>query len=877
MSPTDEKPPVAWHAATPEAVAGNLQVDPLTGLSAAEAARRLALYGANRLPEARRRSVARMLLDQFSDFMILVLIAAALISGLIGEAADTIAIVVIVLLNAVIGFVQEYRAERAMSALRKMAAPTARVRRDGVTQVIPADQVVPGDVVLLEAGGIVPGDLRLIEVAQLQVAEAVLTGESQAVDKLVAALPEATAALGDRLNLAYKGTVVKRGRGCGLAVATGLDSELGKIAQLLADEGDLLTPLQRRLARFGKRLAWAVLAICLVMLLAGLWRGEPPLLMFLTAVSLAVAAIPEALPAVVTISLAIGARRMVRQNSLVRRLPAVETLGSVTVICSDKTGTLTENRMRAESFFVSGRQHSRLSEDEPAQLLARALALNNDAELASSGAHSGDPTEIALLEAARQAGCAQAELAAEQPRVAEIPFDAERRRLLTVHRLGKGYIAYLKGAAEAVLPLCSLQQGGDGPEPFAAAEVVAASEAMALAGLRVLAVACRRVDALPEGLLDLEQNMLFLGLVGLMDPPRAEAMQAVAECRSAGIVPVMITGDHPATARAIAMRLGIVEADGTIMSGAQLAALSDDEFAACIKQVRVFARMDPLQKIRIVQALQADGEFVAMTGDGVNDAPALKRADIGIAMGMGGTDVAREASHMVLLDDNFATIVLAVREGRRIFDNIRKFIKYAMTGNSGEIWTIFLAPFLGLPIPLLPIHILWINLVTDGLPGLALASEPAERHIMRRPPRRPAESVFAHGMWQHIVWVGLGMGCVCLLLQAWAFQTASAHWQSMVFTVLTLSQLGHVLAIRSERESFFSLGATSNPQLLAAVMFTVVLQMATIYVPALNPVFKTEALTPAELVLCLALSSVVFFAVEIEKWLIRRDLIYQEG
>ncbi|MCX7176926.1 MAG: cation-translocating P-type ATPase [Proteobacteria bacterium] len=877
MSPKDENPALVWHAATPEEVAENLQVDPAIGLSTAEAARQLALLGANSLPEAQGRGVIRMLVDQFSDFMILVLIAAAVISGLIGEPADTLAIVVIVLLNAVIGFAQDYRAERAMSALRKMAAPTARVRRDGLTQVVPAEQLVPGDVVLLEAGAIVPCDLRLIEVARLQVAEAVLTGESQAVDKSVAVLPEAAAALGDRLNLAYKGTLVTRGRGCGLAIATGLQSELGKIAQLLAGEGEIATPLQRRLARFGKRLAWAVLAICLVMLVAGLLRGEAPVLMFLTAVSLAVAAIPEALPAVVTISLALGARRMVRQNALVRRLPAVETLGSVTVICSDKTGTLTENRMRAESFFVAGRQHSQLPDDESARLLAQALVLNNDAELAANGAHSGDPTEIALLEAAEQAGCSTAQLAAEQARVAEIPFDAERRRLLTAHRLDQGHIVYLKGAPEAVLPLCSLQQGRDGLEQLAAEEILAMAEDMAAAGLRVLAVASRRIEALPEDLSGLERDMLFLGLVGLMDPPRAEAMRAVAECKSAGIVPVMITGDHPATARAIALRLGIVEADGAIMSGAQLAVLSDEAFAACVKQVRVFARMDPAQKIRIVLALQAAGEFVAMTGDGVNDAPALRRADIGIAMGKGGTDVAREAAHMVLLDDNFATIVLAVREGRRIFDNIRKFIKYAMTGNSGEIWTIFLAPFLGLPIPLLPIHILWINLVTDGLPGLALAGEPAERNIMKRPPRRPTESVFAHGMWQHIVWVGLSMGAVCLSLQAWAYHTGSAHWQTMVFTVLTLSQLGHVLAIRSERESFFSLGATSNPLLLGVVIFTILLQLATIYVPALNPVFKTEALAPAELILCLALSSVVFFAVEIEKWLIRRGSIYREA
>ena len=866
----------AWHTLTPEAVAENLRVAPPRGLSAAEAAQRLALHGANRLPEARRRSLIRMLVDQFSDFMILVLIAAAVISGVIGEPADAIAIAVIVLLNAVIGFVQEYRAEQAISALRKMAAPTARVRRDGALQVIPAEQLVPGDVVLLEAGSIVPCDLRLIEVAQLQVAEAVLTGESQAVDKSVVALPEGAAALGDRLNLAYKGTMVTRGRGGGLAIATGLNSELGKIAQLLADEADITTPLQRRLARFGSRLAWAVLAICLVMLLAGLWRGEAPVLMFLTAVSLAVAAIPEALPAVVTISLALGARRMVRQNALVRRLAAVETLGSVTVICSDKTGTLTENRMRAESFFVGGERRSRLSDDEPAQLLAHAIALNNDAELATSGAHSGDPTEIALLEAAELAGYSKTRLAAEQARVAEIPFDAERRRLLTVHRVEQGHIAYLKGAPETVLPLCSLQQGRAGPERFAADKVLAVAEDMAAAGLRVLAVARRRIEALPEDLSGLERDMLFLGLVGLMDPPRAEAMQAVAECKTAGIVPVMITGDHPATARAIALRLGMVESDGVIMSGAQLAALSDAEFAACVKQVRVFARMDPAQKIRIVQALQADGEFVAMTGDGVNDAPALKRADIGIAMGKGGTDVAREAADMVLLDDNFATIVLAVREGRRVFDNIRKFIRYSMTGNASKVLLIMLAPFLGLPIPLLPTQILWINLVTDGLPGLALAAEPAERHIMQRPPRRPAESMFAHGMWQQIIWAGLCLGAICTLLQAWAFQSGSTKWQTMVFTVLPLSQLWYVLAIRSEKEAFFSRGAASNPQLFAVVIVTVLMHLATIYVPALNPVFHTEALSLKELALCLALSSIMFVAVEIEKWLIRRGLIYRD-
>jgi Ca2+-transporting ATPase len=428
-----------------------------------------------------------------------------------------------------------------------------------------------------------------------------------------------------------------------------------------------------------------------------------------------------------------------------------------------------------------------------------------------------------------------------------------------------------------VLDRCSRRLTAHGLEPFDDAAALAQAERLAARGLRVLAFAERRLDNLPADIAEAENGLTFLGLVGLMDPPREEAAQAVDECQTAGIVPVMITGDHPATARAIAERLGILDNGGRVVTGVELAALSDSEFAAQVRDIRVYARVDPEQKIRIVKTLQASGEFAAMTGDGVNDAPALKRADIGVAMGKGGTDVAREAAHMVLLDDNFASIVHAVREGRRIFDNIRKFIKYVMTGNSGEIWTIFLAPFLGLPIPLLPIHILWINLVTDGLPGLALAVEPAEQNIMRRQPRKPSENIFAHGMWQHIVWVGLTMGAVCLVLQAWSIHHSGAHWQTMVFTVLCLSQLGHALAIRSERDSTFALGFWSNPILMAAVVFTLGLQLATIYVPALNPIFKTEPLSWDELVICLVLSTVVFFAVEAEKWFVRRGLLYSTG
>ena len=886
-----------WHALSVEKVAGRLAVDPAAGLAAEEVAARLARHGPNMLPEGRRRTPWRMLLDQFKDFMILVLIAAAVVSGIVGEATDTIAIVVIVLLNAVIGFAQEWRAERAMAALRSMAAPTARVRRDGGVHELPARELVPGDVVLLEAGNVVPADLRLFEAAQLRAAEAALTGESQPVDKHTGALAEERLPLGDRCNMAWKGTLVANGRGGGIVVATALDTELGRIARLLSDAEEVKTPLQKRLARFGARLAWAVLAICAIVFAAGLARGEPPLLMFLTAVSLAVAAIPEALPAVVAISLALGASKLVRQNALIRRLPAVETLGSITYICSDKTGTLTQNRMQAEAFCAEGDE----SPAEPWPSLFRCMALVNDAAADATGALAGDPTEVALLEAAIMHGVDHAALKSQFPRYGELPFDAERKRMATVYRMvgtvygsglpaaipaaniaagrplpQEGYFACVKGAPEAVLERCHRRLTPRGPVPFDAASALAQAERLAARGLRVLAFAERRLDTLPADLAEAETSLTFLGLVGLMDPPREEAAQAVEECQAAGIVPVMITGDHPATARAIASRLGILDHGGRVVSGAELAALSDADFAAQVKDIRVYARVDPEQKIRIVQALQAAGEFAAMTGDGVNDAPALKAADIGVAMGKGGTDVAREAAHMVLLDDNFASIVHAVREGRRIFDNIRKFIKYTMTSNSGEIWTIFLAPFLGLPIPLLPIHILWINLVTDGLPGLALAAERAERDVMRRRPRAPTESIFAHGMWQHILWVGLLMGGVCLTLQAWAWHTGSAHWQSMVFTVLCLSQLGHVLAIRSEKDSLFRIGFGSNRLLLVAVVGTVLLQLATLYVPQLNPIFKTEPLDWDELAICLVLSTAVFFAVEAEKWLVRRGLLYRE-
>jgi Ca2+-transporting ATPase len=857
----------AWHCLAPEEVARRCETSIAQGLAPEEVARRLARHGPNEIREAKRRSAWRMLLDQFADFMIVVLIVAAVIAGAVGEPADAIAILAIVVLNGIIGFVQEYRAERAMAALKKLAATSARAVRGGAVSVVPAADLVLGDLVALEAGDAVPADLRIVESAALKVEEAALTGESVPVEKSAAALADPGLAIGDRSNMAYKGTVATFGRGRGIVVTTGMQTELGRIAALLSAEGEVRTPLQRRLERFGRSLAIAALAICALVFALGALRGEPLMLMFLTAVSLAVAAIPEALPAVVTISLALGAYKLVRKNALIRRLPAVESLGSVTFVCADKTGTLTQNRMRVETLHADA---------EARPLLLTAMALNNDARIGLDGGEIGDPTEVALLVAAGEHGVRKAALEAQHPRVAELPFDSNRKCMTTLHAGVDGVIAFTKGAPERVVERCREMVVRGAQVPIDATPILSAAERMAADGLRVIAFAFRRWPAAPSILVEeeIESGLVFLGLAGMMDPPRPEAAEAVALCKSAGITPVMVTGDHPATARTIAARLGILTEGARSITGQEMARLDRDDLGAQVRDIRLYARVDPAQKITIVEALQSRGEFVAMTGDGVNDAPALKRAEIGIAMGKIGTDVAREASSMVLLDDNFATIVAAVREGRRIYDNIRKFVRFVMGGNAGEIVTILGALLFALPLPLAPIQILWINLVTDGLPGLALAGERAERDVMRRPPRLPSESVFAHGMWQHIVWVGVLIGALCIALQAWGAATGSTRWQTMVFTVLTFCQLYHVLAIRSERESVFVIGFASNAPLLGAVLATYLLQLAVIYVPALNPVFKTEPLTLAELALCTTLPALVFAGVETEKWFARRGWIY---
>jgi Ca2+-transporting ATPase len=911
-----------WYQLDTTEVLQQLGVEPNRGLSGPEPARRLAEYGPNELIERGAKSPWRILWEQLTATMVVILIVAAVLSAFLGDYEDAIAILAIVVINAALGFNQEYRAERAMAALKKLAVPIVKVRRDGRTQEISARDLVPGDIVLLEAGNLTPADGRLLESANLRIQEAALTGESEPVEKETLLLAGHDLPLGDRRNMAYMGTVVTYGRGLAVITETGMKTELGKIASLIQTVEREPTPLQRRLDQLGKGLAGAALALVAVIFGLGLWRGEELRLMFLTGVSMAVAAVPEGLPAVVTIALALGAQRMLRRNALIRKLPAVETLGSVTVICSDKTGTLTQNRMTVTVLDVAGNHvdladfslapsnsppaeiHNLKSKiDTPALgLLAVGGALCNDAVLEESpdqpsGFHIvGDPTEAALVMAAKRMGLDKQELERVFPRVAELPFDSERKRMTTMHQLptsqtqippvlsavwdwggqlgGVSHAAITKGAVDGLLDISNQVWMDDRAEPLTEPLrewVVAANNQMAQEGIRVLGVGFRPLNALPPKGQEssLEQELIFVGLIGMIDPARPEVKQAVQTCLAAGIRPVMITGDHPLTARHIARELGISN-DERIVTGQELEVLPVEALVNVVEEVAVYARVAPEHKLKIVEALQERGQIVAMTGDGVNDAPALKKADIGVAMGITGTDVSKEAADMVLQDDNFATIVAAVEEGRVIYDNIRKFIRYLLTSNSGEIWVMLAAPFLGMPLPLLPLQILWINLVTDGLPALALSLEPAERNIMHRRPYQPNESVFGRGLGQHIIWVGVLIGLVSLALGYEYWLRQEAHWQTIVFTVLTLAQLFHVLAIRSERDSLFTIGLFSNRALLGAVLLTFLLQLAAIYLPFMQRFLETVALSIGDLVLCVLVSSVVFWAVELEKWWVRR-------
>ena len=628
----------------------------------------------------------------------------------------------------------------------------------------------------------------------------------------------------------------------------------------MLQEDETVTPLQKRMTDFGKKLSYLILFICLILLGVGLLRGEDPLKMLLLAISLAVAAIPEALPALITIALSMGAKRLVKKNALIRKLPAVETLGSVTFICTDKTGTLTLNKMKV---VQTDEYHGQVKIDKKISLLDCAIALNHDVKQTADQTLLGDPTEIALVEHfnihhdLKELGRIQGKFS----RLGELPFDSDRKCMTTVHRLNESFLVISKGAVESVEASLS----DDNPRE----EILRKAQEMASNGIRVIAYAYKILPTLPEPFTYemVEKDLQYAGMAGMIDPPREEVKSAIADCKTAGIQVVMITGDHPATASAIAREIGILTEKDLVLTGNELKAMPSQTFEGLVEKVRVYARVSPEQKLHIVKALQHRNHFVAMTGDGVNDAPSLKTSDIGVAMGINGTDVSKEAAHMILLDDNFATIVKAVKEGRRIYDNIRKFVKYIMTCNGAEIWTIFLAPFLGLPIPLLPIHLLWINLVTDGLPGLALAGEKAEKDIMQRPPRKTNESLFAGGIGYHIIWVGLLMAGVTLSAQAWAIHNKLEHWQTMVFSILAFSQLGHVMAIRSERQFLFQQGLLSNIPLLGAVLLTVLLQMAVIYLPFANKLFKTEPLSLNELLICFAASALVFHAVELEKYI----------
>ncbi len=881
-----------WRVGSAE-VAAALATDPGSGLSRAVAAERLARVGPNELTEKRQRPTWMLLLDQFTSPMILVLIAAAVITAVIGDTKDTAVILAIVVFNGVVGFVQEYRAEQAMDALKRMSSPDARVVRDGETRLLPAAQVVPGDIVLLEQGDIVTADMRLLEAPGLKINEAPLTGESEAVDKVTQPLPDVAAATpADQRNMAFSGTAVTHGRARGLVVSTGMSTAIGRIAELLQQGEDEDTPLQKRLGQLGKWLAIAAIVICAGVFGLGVARGEPAEEMFLVAVSLAVAAIPEGLPAVVTISLALGARRMAARRSLVRRLPAVETLGSVSVICTDKTGTLTENRMLVERLWtptaeyqVSGDGYSPAGSVSPAvegdglALRAAHVAVAcNDATLVppdggGEWAITGDPTEGALVAFAARLGVSQKEVAAYCPRVAEVSFDSERRRMTTVHQRGDcelqteepNWVA-VKGAIESIAPLLASDQAD------LLTEARRVAERYAQDGYRVLALADAGIDAVPDEPADAEEGLRLVGVVAMADPPREAAARAIAETRSAGITPVMITGDHQLTATSIARRLGMLDASRESITGAELAEIGDEEFAERVAGIGVYARTNPEQKLRIVDAWRQNGAVVAMTGDGVNDAPALRKADIGVAMGITGTDVSKEAADMILEDDDFSTIIAAVEEGRRIYANIRRFVRYLLTTNSAEIWVMVLAPFLGLPLPLLAIQILWINLVTDGAPALSLGVEPAHPRAMKQPPRDPSSSILGDGLWQHAVWVGLLMAGLVLGIQAISYHGGASDetWRTMVFTALAFLQLSHALVVRSERESILRLGLRSNMVLLVVLVVTAVIQLALIYVPFLQPIFETTALSPAELGLVLLVTPIPFIAVEVEKWFRRR-------
>jgi len=914
-----------WHALEASEVVRALQTSPTRGLTTEEVARRVIEYGANELVEPPRPTLWRMVLEQFNNFIVIVLIVASIISALLGDYIEAGAIMAIVLLNALLGVIQEHRAEQALAALQRLAAPEAHVIRDAHRQAVPARDLVPGDVVLLEVGNYVPADLRLVETINLKIEEAALTGESVPVQKDARVVLTQDEVLGDRRNTSFSGTLVSYGRGRGVVVSTGMNTQIGMIAAMLQLVHEEPTPLQRRLDQLGKLLGWASLAICGLVFALGWVRGVAPLEMFLVAVSLAVAAVPEGLPAVVTITLALGMHEMIQRHALIRRLSSVETLGSTTVICSDKTGTLTQNQMTVTRLWVDGinievtgsgyepigefRVDGRTIslENYPASTTALWVAvLANDAqiEVGEDGDGDatprvvGDPTEAALIVAAAKTGADLDALERAYPRIDEIPFDSTRKRMTTIHkikspqpedaspfydsRLREWEVAAIKGAPDVILDLCTYYQRiDDNSMPLTdqvRKRIMDANDHMARQALRVLAVAFRVERNVPDEATPemVEQDMTFVGLLGMIDPPRKQARPAIQKARQAGIRTVMITGDYPDTARAIAEEIGLLEMGHQVIAGAELEQMDDDRLRREVMRADVFARVSPEHKVRIVDALKHNRQIVAMTGDGVNDAPALKRADIGVAMGITGTDVAKETADMVLTDDNYASIVAAVEQGRVIYANIRKFVFYLLSCNLAEIAVIFIAVLAGLPSPLTAIQLLWLNLITDGAPALALGMEKGDPDTMTRPPRPPDESIINREMRlrigiQTVAIAAVTLGAYWIGLGFRHEHTALAG--TMAFVTLSFSELLRAFTARSERYPMLKIGLFSNKVMFYAVASSLLLLIMVIYVPFLQPVFNTVPLTMEHWKILLPLLVIPAVVAELSKWMISRGLV----
>ncbi|WP_179394886.1 cation-translocating P-type ATPase [Lacticaseibacillus absianus] len=858
-----------------------------TGLSAAEAKTRLANNGPNALAKGEKKTLAQRFLDQFKDFMIIVLLVAALIAGfVVHEWADAGIILAVVILNAVFGVFQESKAEEAIDALQKMATPNAHVRRGGQVVTIPSDSLVVGDIVLLEAGDVVPADLRLLESANLKSEESALTGESVPVEKTTGVLDSTEVGIGDRTNMAFMNANITYGRGVGVVVATGMDTEVGRIAGMINAAGDTTTPLQENLKALGKTLTVMILVIAAIVFAVGLWRGAASLPeMFLTAISLAVAAIPEGLPAIVTIILALGTQKMAKRNALVRKLPAVETLGSTDIIASDKTGTLTQNKMTVEKVYYDGALHDAADGITGGNPLMTIMNFANDTKIQEDGTMLGDPTETALVAYGIKHEFDLHRKLTGEPRVAEVPFDSERKLMSTIHQLPSGgYLVATKGAPDQLLKRVTRIATGADVRPMTDADretILAENTAMAKQALRVLMMAYRQIPEVPDDVDSdtIESDLIFAGLVGMIDPERPEAAKAVAEAKAAGIRPIMITGDHQDTAEAIAVRLGIIDAgdDDAVITGAELDQQSDEKFGRNVTKYSVYARVAPEHKVRIVNAWQKRGKVVAMTGDGVNDAPALKAADIGIGMGITGTEVSKGASDMVLADDNFSTIVVAVEEGRKVFSNIQKSIQYLLSANLGEVLTLFMMTMLGWDL-LAPVHILWINLVTDTFPAIALGVEPTEPGIMNQKPRGRKSNFFSGGVGPAVIWQGLLEGALTLGVYfigiTWPVHTGSAAVHAdaltMAYATLGLIQLFHAFNVKSIHQSLFTVGAFRNKAFNWAILTSFVLLAVTILVPGFNGLFHVTSLDWHQWLTVLGAGVAIIVIVELVKLILRQ-------